>query len=464
MDKFTEGLLKGKFNESLSVVIPKEETVKVQESASNKEGQLPKKLYVTVEAIHAGMTKNKTFYPANQLEASTPTWTNPYNKPVIRNHDTDVEPTGRVIAARFKDSLLKAETKMIELDLEITDSDTIQKVMDKRYLTLSIGGSTNEARCSVCGKNIVTEGWCGHSKGKVYDGKEAHWIIGEMEFDEISWVNVPADVNAQVVHIKPATESDKGRRGESVKVGENVNEFDDIDNILNTQENADNDDDKAGQEPEGQEPEKPKESGEGDGDEAGKTQEADKTPEETIAELTAQVEGLQEQVDQLTTENTNLVSENSTLKAENDELKESAKTAQESVDTITQERDTFRNKNVTLAKMVQKVMAERAVDLAIAVGESKKEDRATLIAESSKKPAKLLESTINTLLDKPLAATPRESTPVGNPGLGLNTQEEDDAGDVTESANGKGKETPKELTLEEFADRAVKFITSKSRN
>jgi hypothetical protein len=71
--------------------------------------------------------------------------------------------------------------------------------MDGRYLTVSIGATTDAAICSICGQNLVEEGWCGHDKGEKYDGQECYWIVGNLWFDECSWVNVPADSNAQVI-------------------------------------------------------------------------------------------------------------------------------------------------------------------------------------------------------------------------------------------------------------------------
>ncbi len=168
------------------------------DAAKSGTSENPKKLLVTVEAIHAKMTKNNTMYPANRLESSAGTWTDIYDKPVLKNHSSYTEPLGRVKSSNFTDSKLIDGVKCIALDLLITDSDAIQKVLDGRYKTLSIGATTNEARCSICGKNVVEE-YCGHWKGNTYEGQKCYYIIGEMEFDEISFVNMPADVHSQVI-------------------------------------------------------------------------------------------------------------------------------------------------------------------------------------------------------------------------------------------------------------------------
>jgi hypothetical protein len=157
-----------------------------------------------IEAIHAGMTRNKTFYPADKLKGNpldhsgVYSWTNPYPKPMIKNHDTYTEPTGRIENAMYVTNSATGKESLVIVPT-ITDPDAIEKVLDGRYRTVSIGATTDAAICSICGANIVEEGWCGHDKGQKYDGQECYWIVGNLWFDECSWVNVPADSDAQVV-------------------------------------------------------------------------------------------------------------------------------------------------------------------------------------------------------------------------------------------------------------------------
>ena len=117
------------------------------EDASGKTKEQKKKVIVKVEATHSILTKNKTFYPANELEKAHRTWVEPYERPVIRNHNEYDEPLGRVKEAIFKDSVLHPGQKTIELTLEIVDSDAIEKVLDGRYKTVSIGGSASRVVC-----------------------------------------------------------------------------------------------------------------------------------------------------------------------------------------------------------------------------------------------------------------------------------------------------------------------------
>lgn len=451
LDKITEMLQKGLFREDFSITHIDKDPANFSEATKDKDEALPKSILVTVEAIHAGMTKNKTFYPADKLEASMHTWTTPHEKPVIKNHDTWEEPNGRVKEANFRDSLLKPETKTIELKLKIMDPDVIEKVLDGRYQTLSIGGATNEARCSICAKNVVTEGWCGHSKGKSYEGKEAYWIIGDMEFNEISWVNVPADVNARVVSIQKEEATAGGRK-------ESVDGTDLIDNILNENEQTPPADPGTPDTPitEGANtPDGTLEEGK-DGADAG----AGATPEKTDAEK------LTEALDQITVLEgtvTTLTDERDTLKTEKDALDNTVAENASEITLLKEERDSFRNKNITLAKAAHRYLAERAVDLRVILGEATKDERDSLITEYAKTPAKVLESTIKDLLDKPATAPekPRESTPIASPGAvqteGAHSSED---GDISESANGSGK--PAEVDINVLAERMIAMFTKQN--
>ena len=140
LDKITESLTNGRICETFDI-----EVKDVKESVTLKEGKtntasdnksLPSRVQVTVEAIHAGMTKNKTFYPAGNLLASVESWTKPYPKPVLTHHNTGGEAVGRVVDAQFKNSVLKQDSQTIQLTLDISDPETIQKVLDKRYMTM----------------------------------------------------------------------------------------------------------------------------------------------------------------------------------------------------------------------------------------------------------------------------------------------------------------------------------------
>ena len=157
-----------------------------------------------IEAIHAGRTRNFNHYPAEKLRGDASigsgvySWMQPYAKPVIYNHDTSTEATGRIVSAAYAE-YTQAGRPGIILIPKITEPKAIKAVQDKRLLTVSIGASTDAAICSICGTDIINEGYCGHMKGEEYEGRTAEWISGNIWFDELSWVNVPADSDAMVV-------------------------------------------------------------------------------------------------------------------------------------------------------------------------------------------------------------------------------------------------------------------------
>ena len=90
------------------------------------------------------------------------------------------DPIGRVVNAEFIRTAIspvdKAENMdvpvgYIQLYAKISDQDAIQKILDGRYLTVSIGCSTTDVKCSVCDQQISGGNLCEHIRGKRYDGK-----------------------------------------------------------------------------------------------------------------------------------------------------------------------------------------------------------------------------------------------------------------------------------------------------
>lgn len=163
-----------------------------------------KYLLPRIEAIHAGTTRNFTRYPSEKLKgdpvlkSGVYSWLHPYAKPVIYNHDVNTNASGRIQAATFSE-LTSAGRPGIIVVPKITEASAIDGVLGGRLLTVSIGATTDSAICSICGTDIINEGFCGHMKGESYDGTTAEWIVGNVYFDELSWVNVPADQDAMVV-------------------------------------------------------------------------------------------------------------------------------------------------------------------------------------------------------------------------------------------------------------------------
>lgn len=174
----------------------------ITESTGSQEYLLPR-----IEAIHAGSTRNHNHYLAEKLKGDPVkktgvySWTHPYAKPVIYNHDTNTAATGRVEQAAYTEYTQAGKPGIIIIP-KITDPDAIQALKDGRLLTVSVGATTDSIICSITGKDIMKEGFTGYEKGQYYDGKLCEWIIGDIWFDEVSWVNVPADQTAQVVDLQ----------------------------------------------------------------------------------------------------------------------------------------------------------------------------------------------------------------------------------------------------------------------
>lgn len=191
-----------RFTEQFTVALPDnlvEDHTRIQESV--KEAGTDAGLIVEIAAIHAGYTENNTFYSAEELTKSIPSWIDPYPKPVIMNHDLKSEPVGRVVGAKMAQ---EADGKdYIRIQAAITDPEAITKVLDKRYITGSVGGKAEQAFCNICNTDwAVRESAsalpCKHAKGRVYNGVVAALDLKGLSFKEYSFVNAPADSNSYI--------------------------------------------------------------------------------------------------------------------------------------------------------------------------------------------------------------------------------------------------------------------------
>jgi hypothetical protein len=197
-------------------------------------------LLVRIAATHAALrTSNKGFYLPERMRDGTGSFLTPYRKPVLTHHDDFKDPIGRVVSARYVDLSTRYpinDTELqrlsqgglegkdlqsavqyilnnfddrddyeglgyIELVAEISDSASMDKVLDQRYLTVSTAHSTDKAMCSVCLQDWVADGMCDHEPGDSYDGVHAVLLPGEHIYSEVSFVNKPADRAARTVDI-----------------------------------------------------------------------------------------------------------------------------------------------------------------------------------------------------------------------------------------------------------------------
>lgn len=146
------------------------------------------------------MTRNGTIYdkeyflcsiphPENGQPSGLVSFVKPYFKPVLTNHDMKSEPLGRIIYGEVREG----QNDDVILYPMITDKDAIEKIVDGRYLTVSIGIETDHVWCTICG-NDMTTGRCEHQLMHNYDGKMCGWEIGNIWAEEMSFVNNPSAV------------------------------------------------------------------------------------------------------------------------------------------------------------------------------------------------------------------------------------------------------------------------------
>ncbi|TSA39429.1 hypothetical protein D4R30_01095 [archaeon] len=199
-------------------------------------------LLVRVEATHAGIVNgNRKFYRPDFMQDSVASWLpgNSYPRPVLIGHNEDGEVLGRVREATYVDdswkwatdfpsikdsifysrdskrrsSLFKSVDWIVAnlqplkdytglghcaLGLQITNPEGIRKVLADEYLTVSVGSATDEAICSVCHQDWASDDKCEHKPGSLYDGKRMFLICGRFKYQEVSFVNFPADPFALV--------------------------------------------------------------------------------------------------------------------------------------------------------------------------------------------------------------------------------------------------------------------------
>lgn len=247
-----------KFTDSVALK-PVKVDEKVRDFFLNSNPSPSKPLRVRIAATHSGrITRNNSFYLPDRMRTGTPSWTAQYPKPVLVHHESKEDPIGRVVEARYidistglrdswkskeikdsferpiSDTLLDAFIKgtlskkeifdiatnyfindlrvsddpdfeglgYIELVAEVTDPEAIKKILDGRYLTGSVGASTDSAVCSICKVDWAGEdGPCEHSPGKSYDDKKCVLIAGDFVYDEYSFVNKPADTMSRVIEV-----------------------------------------------------------------------------------------------------------------------------------------------------------------------------------------------------------------------------------------------------------------------
>ena len=197
----------------------------LRDSASGKVNIIA--LDVETEATHSGKNHNYCIYYEDSMEKDAESFVNPFNKPMLKNHDSYSEPLGRIKQSWFGPSKLTDERSAIHLKARVTDQDAIPKFLDGRYSTVSIGGTMGTVTCNVCGKTILKDGkfkFCGHWRGETYKDQMCYWGAKDIEYHEVSTVNNPADDYAQIMKVTVVTDSDdkKDSKEDTTMAGTNT--------------------------------------------------------------------------------------------------------------------------------------------------------------------------------------------------------------------------------------------------
>lgn len=186
----------------------------------DSQSSLPKALRVSIETTHSGDNHNYAIYHSDSMEKDCASFMAPYKKPLIKNHDSRTEPLGRVEFSTFKESEICPERDTILVDFVVNDKDAIEKFLDGRYRTVSVGGSVGHIKCNICGKDVLKDKkvkFCGHWKGEKYGDNVALWHMRDIKYNECSIVNNPADDWAQVVKIVALNDSTKEEAKDEAK-------------------------------------------------------------------------------------------------------------------------------------------------------------------------------------------------------------------------------------------------------
>ena len=221
------------FDDELNISLPTELVDGVDNLTSTS------RLIVTIDASHAGVLNgNQRLYRPDMVKRGAFSM---IDKPFIKHHDEASDPIGVIIDSGFvniaSDEFKAAHRnfmsnkfwredvpwdEIFELSpqglgklvakAQVTDLDAIEKILDKRFMGVSIKFRTDKMGCS-CGKDKGSmmaimfggggdedEDVCMHMPGETdSDGLKHFNVAGELRFPHLSVVNEPADPKAKIV-------------------------------------------------------------------------------------------------------------------------------------------------------------------------------------------------------------------------------------------------------------------------
>ena len=255
--------------------LDKSEKVKIIDNILTRSNEGGKGLVITYDLSHSGRKINNRIYSVNGQKKGIESLTNPYPKPILRNHDQMGEPIGRFISGEWQDLKNEAYQYMSNKDsfhsindaflqddpmkiykmlknnnllndkkwpglgrmrvqANITDEEAIKKFMDGRYFTFSAGSTTDRHVCSICESDWIEDGMCEHRHGKEYDGETCVFITGDFIVMEGSVVNTPADDLSQIIHMELTDKESSNKNTDCLK---NIEQIILTDSVFNLGEN-----------------------------------------------------------------------------------------------------------------------------------------------------------------------------------------------------------------------------------
>jgi len=173
-------------------------------------------LVTETEVTHYGFVNgNFRRYRLEFIKHNSRTWTADYAKPIQLDHNDHVinDTIGRVLFAvpiiykqdqKQRDSLDKPSGHITVFGA-IPAPEHIERIMDGRYLTVSMGARSTDITCSICGKHPMSYE-CEHRMGKRYDvevgdkklkNQLAFADFGKKYYNEYSYVSAPGDIHAK---------------------------------------------------------------------------------------------------------------------------------------------------------------------------------------------------------------------------------------------------------------------------
>ena len=183
----------------------------------------PNSINVDVEGIHAfpHATRNFTRYMPKCLKNSVESWTNPYNRPLIKHHnEKNGKIIGRVLNAEYITRQTFSGTPALLFTVNVPSEEAKNEIKNGTESTVSIGVIAHDVRCSICGQQLAGGETCEHERGVTYNGETCYWDIHSMEAKELSYVIVPSDVYAKNRKIYTATT----KSGEKTQITESLDD------------------------------------------------------------------------------------------------------------------------------------------------------------------------------------------------------------------------------------------------